>query len=146
MYAIVCTGGKQYRVTEGEVITVERIPGEVGDAVELKDVLLVKGEEDLRIGAPTVQGALIQGQIVRQDRGKKIIVFKHKRRKGYRKKQGHRQDLTWLRIQKIEMGGDEVPSSALSEEEHGRLLMLDIISAQANPSLTPSEEEHAGGE
>lgn len=117
MYAIVCTGGKQYRVTEGEVITVERIPGEVGDAVELKDVLLVKGEEDLRIGAPTVQGALIQGQIVRQDRGKKIIVFKHKRRKGYRRKQGHRQDLTWLRIQKIEMGGNEVPSSALSEEE-----------------------------
>lgn len=116
MYAIVCTGGKQYRVTEGEVITVERIPGQVGDVVELRDVLLVKGEEDLRVGAPAVQGASVQGQIVRQDRGKKIIVFKHKRRKGYRKKQGHRQDLTWLRIQKIELGENEVPASAPAEE------------------------------
>lgn len=117
MYAIVCTGGKQYRVTEGEVITVERIPGQVGDAVALKDVLLVKGEEDLRVGTPTVQDALVEGQIVRQDRGKKIIVFKHKRRKGYRRKQGHRQELTWLRIQKIELGGKEVPPATTSEEE-----------------------------
>ncbi|MBI2875787.1 MAG: 50S ribosomal protein L21 [Candidatus Tectomicrobia bacterium] len=120
MYAIVCTGGKQYRVTEGEVITVERIPGQVGDAIALTEVLLVQGEEGLQVGTPIVPGASVQGQIVRQDRGKKIIVFKHKRRKGYRKKQGHRQDLTWLRIQKIALTGSELPPSAPAEEGEAR--------------------------
>lgn len=104
MYAIVRTGGKQYRVAEGDVIVLEKISGQAGDPIELKEVLFLSTEEGMHVGAPTVEGGTVKGEIVRQERGKKIIVFKHKRRKGYRKKQGHRQDITRVRIQKIEWG------------------------------------------
>lgn len=98
MYAIIKTGGKQYRVSEGQTLRVEKLDGEKGDSVRLDTVLLVGGEGETRIGKPTVDGAAVDAQIVRQGRAKKIIVFKKKRRKGYHKKQGHRQAFTELKI------------------------------------------------
>ncbi len=99
MYAIIKTGGKQYRVSEGQTLRVEKLDGEQGDTVRLDHVLLVGGGEgETRIGRPLVEGAAVDAQIVRQGRGKKIIVFKKKRRKGYHKKQGHRQAFTELKI------------------------------------------------
>ena len=101
MYAIIQTGGKQYRVSPGDVLRVEHLPGERGDLVMLGQVLLVGDGEDLKVGRPLVEGAQVQTQIVRQGKGKKIIVFKKKRRKNYRRKQGHRQLFTALKIQEI---------------------------------------------
>lgn len=98
MYAIIKTGGKQYRVSEGQTLRVEKLDGDKGDSVRLDTVLLVGGEGETRIGTPTVEGAAVDAQIMRQGRGKKIIVFKKKRRKGYHKKQGHRQAFTELKI------------------------------------------------
>jgi large subunit ribosomal protein L21 len=102
MYAVVRTGGKQIRMTPGESIRVEKLAGEVGDTVELDDVLLLAGDEGLKVGTPVVEGARVVGTITDQGRGPKIIVFKMKRRKGYRRKQGHRQDYTEILVDRVE--------------------------------------------
>ncbi len=102
MYAVVRTGGKQVRVAPGEAVRVEKLPGAVGDTVELGEVLLLGGEGEPRIGAPLVDGARVKGTITAQGRGPKITLFKMKRRKGYRRKQGHRQDYTEIRVDAIE--------------------------------------------
>jgi large subunit ribosomal protein L21 len=96
MYAIIKTGGKQYRVTEGDTLRVEKLNVE-GNSVTFDQVLLVGGDE-VKIGAPLVEGASVSADILRQGRAKKIIVFKKKRRKGYHKKQGHRQAYTEVKI------------------------------------------------
>jgi large subunit ribosomal protein L21 len=97
MYAVIKTGGKQYRVAQGDRVRVEKLPGNVGDAVTFGEVLLVGGEA-IKIGTPTVSGAKVEAKIVAQDRGKKIVVFKFRRRKNYRRKTGHRQPFTELKI------------------------------------------------
>ncbi|MEM6961286.1 MAG: 50S ribosomal protein L21 [Myxococcota bacterium] len=97
MQAVIRTGGKQYVVEEGSVLRVERLKGGVGDRIEIEDVLMVTGEKVL-VGAPTVPGAKVQAEIVAQNRAKKIIVFKMRRRKNYRRKAGHRQPYTELKI------------------------------------------------
>jgi len=102
VYAIIQTGGKQYRVAPGDVLRVERLPGERGDAVQLDQVLLVSDDAgSVRVGTPLVENAQVKGQIVRQGRAKKILVFKKKRRKGYKRTQGHRQYFTAVQIREI---------------------------------------------
>jgi large subunit ribosomal protein L21 len=101
MYAVVQTGGKQYTVREGDLIQTERIEGEVGDLVELKEVLLVGGEKRFKIGTPKVSKARVVGKIVEQGKARKIVVFKMKRRKNVRRKRGHRQLYTKLMISQI---------------------------------------------
>ncbi len=101
MYAVIRSGGKQYRVSQGGSIRVEKLPGEVGASITLAEVLIIGGEGDVKIGTPTVDGAHVTGTIVDQGRGKKIRVFKMKRRKGYRRTQGHRQDYTEIRVDAI---------------------------------------------
>ena len=103
MFAIVKTGGKQYRVGVGDQITVERLEGDVGAEISLDEVLAVGGEAP-QIGKPVVAGASVKAKIVQQPRGTKVIVFKKKRRKNYRRKRGHRQELTVLKIQEISAG------------------------------------------
>ena len=104
MFAIVRTGGKQYRVGVGDQITVERIVGDVGAEIELGDVLAIGGDETPVIGTPIVPDAAVRARIVQQPRGTKVIVFKKKRRKNYRRKRGHRQELTVLKIEEIKRG------------------------------------------
>ncbi len=101
MYAIVKTGGKQYKVAAGDTLRVERIAGDTGSMVELTDVLMVTTDQEVKVGKPTVAGAKVVGEIVEQDRAKKILVFKSKRRKSSRKMIGHRQDYTALKIKEI---------------------------------------------
>ena len=98
MYAVVTTGGRQYRVSPGDTIDVEKLTGTVGDTVALTNVQLVGQGAEVMIGAPVVTDVRVEAQITAQKRGKKIIIFKHRRRKGYRRKQGHRQALTSLKI------------------------------------------------
>jgi len=102
-YAIIRTGGKQYQVSPGSLLRVEKLSGNIGDTVELKDVLAVVDDNDTRIGQPTVEGAVVTATIVEQDKAKKVLVFKKKRRKGYRVKRGHRQMFTALRISDISL-------------------------------------------
>lgn len=102
-YAVIRTGGKQYRVSEGEVVKIEKLPGEVGEKVTLSDVLFVGGNDEVKIGAPMVANATVTGEIVGQIRAKKIIVFKKKRRKSYSRQKGHRQYQTALKITAIEV-------------------------------------------
>lgn len=102
MYAVVRTGGKQVRMQPGESVRVEKLAGGVGDTIELADVLLVGGEDSLKVGTPVVAGAKVVGTITAQGRGPKITVFKMKRRKGYHRKQGHRQDYTEILVDRIE--------------------------------------------
>jgi large subunit ribosomal protein L21 len=101
MYAVVRTGGKQYRVEPGMMLEVETLPGSVGDNVTLSEVLLVGGDKEVSVGQPLVEGATVTGQIVSQKKGPKLIVFKKIRRKGKHLKKGHRQALTRLRITDI---------------------------------------------
>lgn len=100
MYAVVKTGGKQYKVAEGDLLRIEKLEGEVGDSVELAEVLMIGGE-NVVIGTPLVANASVVGKIVTQAKDKKILVFKSKRRKDSRKLRGHRQPRTVLKIEKI---------------------------------------------
>ncbi|MCK5680841.1 50S ribosomal protein L21 [bacterium] len=101
MYAVLRTGGKQYKVASGDLFDVERIAGEAGDIIELPEVLSLVDGDEVKVGAPVVEGACVKAEIIAQKRGVKILVFKSKRRKGYRKRQGHRQELTQLKITEI---------------------------------------------
>jgi large subunit ribosomal protein L21 len=101
LFAIVNTGGKQYRVAPGDIFRVERLPGERGDEVLLEQVLLVADGDAIQVGQPLVAGARVVSEILRQGKAKKIIVFKKKRRKKYRRKQGHRQLYTALQVKEI---------------------------------------------
>ncbi|QGP92450.1 50S ribosomal protein L21 [Neomoorella glycerini] len=103
MYAIIMTGGKQYRVSEGDVLRVEKLPVAEGEKVVLDKVLAVGEGADLQVGTPYVKGARVTATVEAQGKGKKIIVFKYKPKKNYRRKQGHRQPYTRLRIEKIEV-------------------------------------------
>lgn len=102
MYAVVKTGGKQYVVSEGDFLKIEKLPGDVGSEVVFDQVLLVSKDGELQVGRPTIQSASVKGTIVEQGREKKIIVFKMKRRKGYRRKQGHRQAYTGVKVDSIQ--------------------------------------------
>ena len=102
MYAVLATGGKQYRVTEGDVIFVEKLNAEVDTTVELNEVLAVETEDGIKVGTPVVEGAKVVAKVAAQGKAKKVIVFKYKSKKDYRRKNGHRQPYTKLVIEKIE--------------------------------------------
>ena len=105
MYAIVKTGGKQYRVQPGDTIEVERLVGEPGSTLDLDEVLLVGGDGETRVGSPVVPNAVVRAEVVGHPRGEKIIVFRFKAKARYRRKTGHRQELTRLRITDIALDG-----------------------------------------
>ncbi|MEQ8275513.1 MAG: 50S ribosomal protein L21 [Deltaproteobacteria bacterium] len=103
MYAVVVAGGKQHRVREGDLLRVEKVEGDVGSSVTLDRVLMIGGDEPT-FGMPTVEGATVEAEIVRQGRSRKVLVFKKKRRKNYRRMYGHRQPFTHLRVTGIKVG------------------------------------------
>jgi len=100
-YAVIRTGGKQYRVSPGDLLRIERLEGDVGSAVEFAEVLLAAADDAVRIGTPLVSGARVRGTIVAQGRDRKILIFKKKRRKNYRRRRGHRQSITTVRVTEI---------------------------------------------
>ena len=102
MYAVIQTGGKQYKVEPGEEVRVEKLDGKVGDEVYFDKVLLVSKEGKVTVGRPVLENSKVVAKITKQGRGPKIVIFKYRRRKGYRKKQGHRQDFTGVKIIEIE--------------------------------------------
>jgi large subunit ribosomal protein L21 len=104
MYAVIKTGGKQYRVAADEVLTIEKVAGDAGATVEFTEVLMVAGSADPKIGKPTISGAKVTAEVVEQGRAPKVIAFKKRRRKNSRRKRGHRQERTTVRIKEI-IGG-----------------------------------------
>lgn len=117
MYAVIKSGGKQYKVEPGELVRLEKIEAAVGASVELAEVLLVGEDDRVVVGKPLVQNARVKGEVESQGRGKKLIVFKNRKRKGYHKKQGHRQAYTAVRIKEIV--SDALPSGAKGGASHG---------------------------
>ena len=100
MYAIIATGGKQYKVSEGDIITIEKLGVDAGEKVTFDQVLAVSGDE-LKVGNPMVAGATVEASVIKEGRAKKVIVYKYKRKTGYHKKNGHRQAFTQVKIEKI---------------------------------------------
>ena len=155
MYAIVETGGKQYRVTPGDTVAVERLSGEPGETLDLDRVLLVAGTGDqARIGSPGIDGAVVRAEVVEHIRGEKIIVFRYKSKVRYRRKTGHRQSLTRLRITDILLDGEsslpaqmeapvEVVESVEPVEPAAQPARRRRASADAEES-TPEEEQETG--
>ena len=103
MYAVVKTGGKEYRISKGDIIRVERLEGKIGDQVTLKDILMVSQEGQVQFGTPQLAQAVVVGEIVEQTRGRKVLTYKMKRRKNYRRMKGHRQTYTYLRVSDISL-------------------------------------------
>ena len=105
MYAVIQSGGKQYRVAEGEIVRLEKLDAESGAQVEFKDILLVKADDETHIGRPLVEGAVVKGVVDSIGKADKVLVFKYKKKKQYRRTRGHRQQYTDVRIEKIEVAG-----------------------------------------
>ncbi len=103
MYAVVKTGGKEYRISKGDIIRVEKLEGKIGDQVALKDVLMVSQEGQVQFGAPQLANALVTGEIVQEIKGKKTLTYKMKKRKNYRRFKGHRQTYTYLKVNDISL-------------------------------------------
>ena len=103
MYAVVKTGGKEYRISQGDLIRVEKMEGKVGDQVTMKDILMISDEDKVQVGNPFLTNAVITGEIVQQVRGKKVLIYKMKRRKNYRRTKGHRQTYTYVRVNDISL-------------------------------------------
>jgi large subunit ribosomal protein L21 len=105
VYAVIRSGGKQYCVAEGEIVRIEKLDAESGAQVEFKDILLVKADDKTYIGRPLVDGATVQGVVEKIGKAEKVLVFKYKKKKQYRRTRGHRQEFTEVRIDKIQVAG-----------------------------------------
>lgn len=144
MYAVIATGGKQYRVMKDDVIDIERVNGDVGAKVTFDEVLLVGEGEKIECGTPLIKSAKVSAEIVDQFRGKKLTVFKMKRRKGYRKKHGHRQELTKVKISTISAGSkaqkEEAPEKAAAVKKETKEAVPAKTKAKAAPKKTAKKE------
>ena len=133
MYAIIETGGKQYRVQNGDQIVVEKLGVEAGETVVFDKVLVVGEGEGVKVGAPYVEGTTVEGKVVENGKGKKVIIFKYKAKKDYRKKQGHRQPYTLVEITAI--GGAEAAPAAKVEEPKQEEAVVEEVKPAKKPSL-----------
>jgi large subunit ribosomal protein L21 len=141
MFAVIRTGGKQYRVAPNDIIEIERIAGEPGDIIELGEVLLLGGDSAPKTGSPTIAGALVAAELVEHIRGEKIIVFKKKRRKNYRRKNGHRQLLTMLRITEILTDGKKPSQTKVARPEPKKAEPKKTeAKAKAEPKAKPAKK------
>ncbi len=143
MYAVLKSGGKQYKVEEGQVLRLEKLPGDVGSAIKFDQILMIGDGENIQIGQPLVDGASVEGHIVDQGRGKKIIVFKYKRRKRYRRKLGHRQQFTAIQIDSILTKGKPTSKKAEPEKEAKAPAAKQAAPKKAEPEKVEAKEPKA---
>ncbi|HEY8277589.1 MAG TPA: 50S ribosomal protein L21 [Methyloceanibacter sp.] len=143
MFAVIRTGGKQYRVAPNDIIEIEKIAGNPGDIIELAEVLLLGGgDSDPKAGAPLIAGALVAAEVLEQGRGEKIRIFKKKRRKGYRRTKGHRQLLTTVRITEILTDGKK-PSKQAAKPEPKKAEKPDVAKAPKKEAAKPEKKIEA---
>jgi large subunit ribosomal protein L21 len=145
MYAVIKTGGKQYRVAADQKIQIEKLEGAAGDQVEFTNVLMVSNGTSVDVGAPFVAGATVVGEIASQDRGPHLVIFKKRRRKHYRRKNGHRQDLTSVTIREILMGGAKPAKKAAAPQpvEAAPAAEAAAPAAEAAPAKKPRAKKAA---
>lgn len=146
MYAIIQTGGKQYRVGEGDLLRVERLAGEPGQQVAFDEVLFVGDPEAPAVGSPTVDGARVLATVVRHGRGDKVLVFKFKRRKMYRRKKGHRQEFTEVRVDRLETAGGGKAAASGKAEKAPRKTAPAKAKAKADPAETKAKKKAVEGQ
>jgi large subunit ribosomal protein L21 len=139
MYAVIRTGGKQYKVAPQDVLQIEKIEGAAGDAVSFSDVLMVAGEGGPTFGAPVVSGAVVSAEVVEQGRGPKVIIFKKKRRQNYRRKRGHRQELTTVRILEILTDGKAPAEAAKAKPAEASAAEAPAAEAPIKPGVKNAE-------
>jgi len=137
MYAVLKTGGKQYKVAENDVIIVEKLAAEAGSNIDLDEVLMIGDGEASTVGTPTIVGAKVTAEVLEQKRGKKVIVFKKKRRQNYRRTRGHRQELTVLRITDILSDGKKNASKVKAKAKEAP---ADVSAANVEPEVTENKE------
>ena len=128
MFAIISSGGKQYKVSENTVLTVSKLAGNPGDKITIDDVLFASDGKEFSLGNPQIKGAKVDAEIVKQDRDRKILVFKKKRRKNYRRMNGHRQDITFLKVTSMNIPGIKSKSSAVEKK-------VDVKAAQKETTV-----------
>lgn len=116
MFAIISSGGKQYKVSENTILTVNKLSGTAGDNIEISDVLFASDGKEFSVGEPLIDGAKVNLEIIKQDRDRKILIFKKKRRKNFRRKNGHRQDMTFLQVKTLNIPGFKTKTKAKSVE------------------------------
>ena len=116
MFAIISSGGKQYKVSENTILTVNKLSGTAGDNVEISDVLFASDGKEFSVGEPLIDGAKVNLEIIKQDRDRKILIFKKKRRKNFRRKNGHRQDMTFLQVKSLNIPGFKTKTKVKSVE------------------------------
>ena len=116
MFAIISSGGKQYKVSENTILTVSKLSGTAGDSIEINDVLFASDGKEFSVGEPLIDGAKVNLEIIKQDRDRKILIFKKKRRKNFRRKNGHRQDMTFLQVKSLNIPGFKPKTKAKSVE------------------------------
>ena len=147
MFAVIKTGGKQYRVAENDVVVVEKLLAAAGDSVQFDEVLMIGGDGNPQVGAPRVASAAVFGEVIEQARGDKIIVFKKHRRQGYRRKRGHQQDLTVVRITEISPSGSRTKAAAKSAAKPKAADTADATAqptAEAKPKAKAKPKAAAG--
>jgi len=137
MYAVIASGGKQYRVSKGDILRLEKLEGDIGSDLIFSNVLLLADDENLQIGRPMVKDAIVKAHIVEQDRAKKIIVFKYKRRKRFRRKRGHRQYYTAIKVDSIGINSEINENSENSEA---------VIAKQSDENTVIQSENITGDE
>jgi large subunit ribosomal protein L21 len=137
MYAVLKTGGKQYKVAENDVIIVEKLVAEAGSNIDLDEVLMIGDGEASTVGTPTIVGAKVTAEVLEQKRGKKVIVFKKKRRQNYRRTRGHRQELTVLRITDILSDGKKNASKVRAKAKEAP---AEVSTADVAPEVTENKE------
>ncbi|WP_375457613.1 50S ribosomal protein L21 [uncultured Enterovirga sp.] len=131
MFAVIKTGGKQFRVAAGDVITIAKLEGEAGSAVTFDEVLMLTREGGVDVGAPSVAGAVVTGELVAQGRGPKVIAFKKRRRKNSRRKRGHRQDHTLVRIGMISLNGETLAEAPAETRRSSPVAESDLAESAA---------------
>lgn len=143
MYAVIKTGGKQYRVAADDKLQIEKLPGEAGDIVEFTDVLMVAADGNVDVGAPFVSGATVAAEILGQVRGPKVIIFKKHRRKHFRRKNGHRQDLTSVKITEILTGGAKPAKQAAAKPAKAEAVPAEAASETAGETTAAAKPARA---
>jgi large subunit ribosomal protein L21 len=145
MFAVIKTGGKQYKVAKDDIVVVEKLDGEAGASIALESVLMLGDETSVTTGAPFIEGASVAAEVVEQTRGDKIIVFKKQRRQNYRRKNGHRQDLTVLKVTEILTDGKKAAKAAPKKKAAPKAEKADAdapkAAAKAKPAPKAKEEE-----
>jgi len=143
MYAVVNSGGKQYKIQQGEILRVEKISGDVGSPVTFDRVLMFSDGENVSIGQPLLDSVSVEGHIVEQGKAKKVIVFKYKRRKRYRRKNGHRQEFTAVQIDSIKAQGTKAPKAAEPKTEAKEAAPKETAAKKAAPKKETAKKAEA---